>query len=260
MLIYTFDTSPDGLLSAIFDAFSRHERPDTLIGTGEQLPLFADNLHHVATAEDKAQRVWSGLERRLSPKALKIITLAYLSEDQSISQHLFNYFYKAFSQPETATSIEQNYADPDVLAVTNIAQRVLHERLRMMQFLRFQKAADGTYLGVISPDHNVLPLITDHFRDRFGDQPWLIYDARRHYGYYYDRQQLTHVTFADGQTLPFDLATGKLNDDTLSADDKLFQELWRTYFKAICIRERINPKKQLCDMPRRYWRYMTEKQ
>ena len=56
-----------------------------------------------------------------------------------------------------------------------------------------------------------------------------------------------------------DLENGKLNDDVLSENDQLFQDLWRTYFKAICIKERMNPKKQLSDMPRRYWKYMTEK-
>ena len=56
------------------------------------------------------------------------------------------------------------------------------------------------------------------------------------------------------------LADGKLNEEVMSSDDRLFQDLWRTYFKAICIRERINPRKQLSDMPRRYWKYLTEKQ
>ena len=109
---------------------------------------------------------------------------------------------------------------------------------------------------MVSPDHNVLPLVIDHFRD----QPWLIYDAHRRYGYYHDTQTVVRVTFEDGAALPFDLTTGKLDDSLLSDNDQLFQDLWRTYFKAICIRERINPRKQLNDMPRRYWRYMTEKQ
>ena len=68
------------------------------------------------------------------------------------------------------------------------------------------------------------------------------------------------ITFENADALPFDLQTGKLSDELLSENDQLFQELWRTYFKAICIRERLNPKKQLNDMPRRYWRYLTEKQ
>ena len=59
--------------------------------------------------------------------------------------------------------------------------------------------------------------------------------------------------------MPFDLTNGKLEADVLSSDDALFQQLWRTYFKAICIKERMNPRKQLSDMPRRYWKYMTEK-
>ena len=157
--------------------------------------------------------------------------------------------------------VVRNFADPDVLTVTQIARRVAHEAHRMMQFVRFQKAKDGTYLAVISPDHNVLPLIVDHFHDRFNDQPWLIYDARRHYGYHYDGESPPiHITFENETSVPFSLADGKLSDDILSSDDHLLQDLWRTYFKAICIRERLNPRKQLNDMPRRYWKYMTEKQ
>jgi probable DNA metabolism protein len=151
-----------------------------------------------------------------------------------------------------------------VLAVRNIAKKVAHEQLRMKQFIRFQKAKDGTYLGVVAPDHNVLPIVVDHFQDRFRDQPWLIYDARRHYGYYYAGEKseadVTRITFADEQAVPFSLTNGQLDDDILSSDDRLLQDLWRTYFKAICIKERLNPRKQLNDMPRRYWKYMTEKQ
>jgi probable DNA metabolism protein len=68
------------------------------------------------------------------------------------------------------------------------------------------------------------------------------------------------ITFEDEAAVPFSLENGKLNEDVLSSDDQLLQDLWRTYFKAICIKERMNPRKQLQDMPRRYWKYMTEKQ
>ena len=168
---------------------------------------------------------------------------------------MFHYIYKVFKGTN-----ERNFSDPDVLYVTNTARRVAHEQLRMKQFMRFQKAKDGTYLGVVSPDNDVLPLVIGHFQDRFNDQPFLIFDARRKYGYYYDKTAVTRVTFEDETTIPFSLDDGKLNDDLLSENDQLFQDLWRTYFKAICIRERMNPRKQLNDMPRRYWKYMTEKQ
>ena len=262
MLVYTFDNTLDGLLTAVFDSFFLHQQPEVLLAEGEQLPLFADQPHQVMTDSEKAARVWKGLEKKLSANGLKMITLSWLSEERALNQPLFNFICKVF-RPQASQcrdSLENNASDPDVLAVRNTCRRVLHEQLRMKQFIRFQKAKDGTYLGVVAPDHNVLPLIIDHFQDRFNDQPWLIYDAKRHYGYYYDgAADPIRITFEDETTVPFDLTSGKLESEVLSADDELFQQLWRTYFKAICIRERINPKKQLSDMPRRYWKYMTEK-
>lgn len=260
MLVYTIDRTLDGVLSAVFDAFSLHQQPEMLVGKGEPLPLFCEEVHEVMTAEDRAQRVWAGLEKRVSKESMRLLAVSYLSELRELDLSLFNYMCKVFRQAEGARSIERNFSDPDVLAVTNIFRKVMHERLRMMQFVRFQKTKDGTYLGVVSPDHNVLPLVVEHFKDRFGTQPWLLYDAKRRYGFYYDQQEVTRITFQNGDALPFDLGTGKLSDEMLSEDDKLFQDLWRTYFKAICIKERMNPRKQLNDMPRRYWKYMTEKQ
>ena len=257
MTVYIFDGTMDGLLTAVFDAYALKEQPEELLKSGDALPLFCDRTYQVNTDEEKAQRVWTGLEKKLEREALKLISVSWLSELPELSTPLFHYIYKVFQQGD----ISRNFADPDVLTVTNIARKVLHEQLRMKQFIRFQKAKDGTYLAVVSPDHNVLPIITDHFSDRFNDQPWLIYDAHRHYGFYYDGHAAPiRITFENEFAVPFSLENGKLNEDILSSDDQLLQDLWRTYFKAICIKERMNPRKQLKDMPRRYWKYMTEKQ
>ena len=273
MTVYVFDNTLDGLLTAVFDSFFRKQQDVTLLAEGEQLPMFADEPHHVVTDSEKAERVWKGLEKHLSKDGLHMITISWFSEERTLNQPLFNFICKVFREPQKGVgrdflvqSLERNASDEDVLAVRNTCRRVLHEQLRMKQFIRFQKAKDGTYLAVVSPDHNVLPLITSHFQDRFNDQPWLIYDAHRHYGYYYSPLQspstdrgVVRVTFEDEANLPFDLSNGKMDANVLSENDTLFQDLWRTYFKAICIKERMNPKKQLSDMPRRYWKYMTEK-
>ena len=111
-----------------------------------------------------------------------------------------------------------------------------------MQFVRFQKAADGTFFAAFEPQYNALPLTVHHFKDRFADQKWIIYDMKRRYGFYYDLQEVTTISFDD------------------DSREKLFQQLWKTYFKAICIKERMNPRKHRQDMPVRYWKYLTEKQ
>ncbi len=260
MNIFIFDQTFDGLLTAVFDAFSINIFPEQFIVEGEPLPLFHDTEHTVITDEEKAQRVWKAIEKKLSKQAATCLTVCWLSEKKEIYIHLFRYICKAVT---SSLSIETNFTDTDVLAVTNMSRKVWLERLRMMQFLRFQKTKDGTYLGVIQPDYDVLPLIIPHFHDRFSDQPWLIYDARRLYGYYFDGTAACkpiRIEFAENGPLPFNLHDGKLCEELLADNDKLFQELWKTYFKAICIQERQNPKKHKKNMPVRYWKYMTEKQ
>ena len=218
MTCYSFDNTLDGLLTAVFEAFALHEQPEMLLAEGDPVPLFCDRLYAVPTDTEKAGRVWKGLEKRLPKNVVKMLAVSFLSEMHELNNPLFQYICKVFRQPEGTEGIERNFADPDILAVTNIARKVNHEQHRMKQFIRFQKAKDGTYLAVISPDHNVLPLVIDHFADRFNDQPWLIYDAKRHYGFYYDGTgEPVRITFEDESSVTFNLANGRLNDEICGA-------------------------------------------
>ena len=256
MVLFVYDKTFEGLLTAVFDAYFRKSFPDMLLSEGEALPLFYDEFFTVTTDEEKAGRVWRGLQKKLSASALSAITWCWLSELPEVGMLLFRYIRKAIDAPR---SIETNFADPDVLFVTNTYRKVRYERLRMMQFVRFQKTADGTYFAMIEPDYDVLPLIVPHFSDRFSEECWLIYDRRRRYGYYYAGHKSVRVTFEDGAEV-FRLPDGRLSEAMRDEDEMWYQEMWRTYFKAICIKERLNPRKHRKDMPVRYWKYLTEKQ
>jgi len=253
---FLYDRTFDGLLTAVFDAFVRKQLPSAIKGEDEPLPLFHDEVFTVVSDEEKAGRVWQALEKKLSKQALTMLTVSYLAEEEKLDMHLFNYICKAVKSEK---SIETFFTDEDVRYVTDAFRRVRYERLRMMQFVRFQKAKDGTYFAIIRPDYNVIPLIIPHFEDRFADQPWIIYDVRRNYGCHYNGSEVKQISFADDGRM-FDPHSGKLKADLLDKDETLFQDLWRTYFKAVCIKERLNPRKHRKDMPVRYWAYMTEKQ
>lgn len=253
--VFIYDRTWDGLLTAVFDAFFRCTFPVALLGEADTPPMFA-SVHRVTTDEEKAGRVFRALERKLSAPALRTLAVSLNSELPELDMHLFRYVCKAV---KAERSIETNFADEDVLFVTKTCRRVLSERLRMMQFVRFQKTADGTYFAMIEPDCDVLPLIVPHFSDRFPQERWLIYDRRRRYGYYYaDRLPVRVVFEADAPI--FRLPDGRLSEQMRDADEGLYQDLWRTYFKAVCIRERMNPRKHRQDLPVRYWKYLTEKQ
>ena len=254
--VYIYDKTFDGLLTAVFDAYFRKTFPDALLSEGDALPLFCDELHTVVTDEEKAGRVWRGLQKKVSSSALGCLTQSWLSELPEVGMLIFRYIRKAIDAPR---SIETNFGDPDVLQLVQIWKKVDGERVHLMQFVRFQKAADGTFFAAFEPQYNALPLTAHHFKDRFADQKWIIYDMKRRYGFYYDLQEVTTISF-DDDSRESHLITGMLDESLMDKDEKLFQQLWKTYFKAICIKERMNPRKHRQDMPVRYWKYLTEKQ
>lgn len=253
MIVFFYDKTFEGLLTAIFDAYSRKVFPDKLLAEGDIAPMFMDDSYTVVTQEEKATRVWKGLENKLSKGACNMLTYVWLSEEEGSDDLMFRYIRKAL---DNKISIETNFADSDVLQMSQLARKVSHEELCLKQFVRFQKAADDIFFAPVLPRYNALPLAIGHFKDRFSDQKWVIYDMKRKYGYYYDLNTMVEITLDNDEHL----LGGKLDEKLMAEDEKLFQELWKGYFKSMTIKERINPKLHRQHMPKRFWKYLTEKQ
>lgn len=253
MLIFRYDKTFEGLLTAMFDAYSRKTFPDKLLGEKDIEPLFAEEIYTVTTQEERSERVWSALQKKLSKYACNMITHVWLSEQEGSDELIFRFIRKVF---DTKQSIETNFADADVLEMNQLAKKVSREREHIMQFVRFQKAADDIFFAPVSTIYNALPLAVGHFVDRFADQQWIIYDTKRDYGYYYNQKNVVEIKLETDENF----LDGKLDEKLMAEDEKLFQELWKGYFKALTIKERINPKLQRQHMPKRFWKYLTEKQ
>ena len=46
MILFIYDKTLDGLLTALFDAYNRKTFPDVLLSKGDTLPLFYDDIYH----------------------------------------------------------------------------------------------------------------------------------------------------------------------------------------------------------------------
>lgn len=258
MTTYVFDGRFVGLLSCIFRAFQFRQFDVELTTDRAVQVLLFDDLIEVASDEQHAQRVWRGLQQKLSASTLQQFYYAYLSEQLVAWQHLFNFAVYAF---QSADNIERDYGHADVLAVSQWAKQVGREKHRMEAFVRFKKCQDGLFLSLIQPDFDVLPIIERHFKSRYQDQRWLIYDEKRHYGIYYDLEQL-HQVDLNAQQLDRQIATGHSQQLTieLAADELLYDQLWKDYFQSVNIVARQNIRLHIQYVPRRYWRYLNEKQ
>ncbi|MDR0748222.1 MAG: TIGR03915 family putative DNA repair protein [Tannerellaceae bacterium] len=252
MIVFRYDKTFDGLLTAVFEAYSRKAFPEKLLSETEPLPLFAGQEHRVSTDTGKSGRVWKALNKKVPKEVCSMLMHVWLSELEGSDELLFRYIRKTFDAP---CSIAGDFTDDDITEVAKIAKKVSRERLRLIQFVRFQKAADDIFFAPVSPVYNALPLTLPHFTDRFASQKWLIYDIKRRYGYYYDLKTAAEVTLDDDRRL----LSGRLNEELMAQDEKLFQDLWKSYFRALTIKERINPRLQRQHMPRRFWKFLPEK-
>ena len=61
MILFRYDKTFEGLLTAVFDAYNRNTFPEKLLRFDDIEPLFVTETYTVLTQEDKSARVWKGL-------------------------------------------------------------------------------------------------------------------------------------------------------------------------------------------------------
>ncbi|MET0241916.1 MAG: TIGR03915 family putative DNA repair protein [Flavitalea sp.] len=251
MTTLVYDGSFSGWLTAVFEIYEHRFRDASI----QPRHSYQDELLHqrqdVITDEKKSGRVLKGLSERVSRAGLKKLYQAFLSEEKNIENVLLQFVQYTFSSKVT---VEYDYGNASVLKVQQMAKTVHREKHRMEAFVRFQLTKDNLFYSIVQPDFNVLPLIRTHFKDRYADQRWLIYDARRRYGIYYDLHEVTEITIDFSESLNTD--GGSVYDE----NEEMYQQLWQQYFSSVNIKSRKNTKLHIQHMPKRYWKYLTEKQ
>jgi probable DNA metabolism protein len=249
-MIFTYDHSYEGLLSAIFEICWRRAEPLAILPEGEAQDSLFETPIHVETRQDYVERLQNGLHARCGKDGNRLLFRCFLSEKKGVEMLIY-YFVKTAMQH--STSILKNYRDEKILELHQIDKQIGREVHRMHAFVRFQETKDGLFAALIQPDFNVLPLIGQHFEQRYPAFDWLIFDAKRKYGLYWNGEQSSYVTFSGKQhdNLGAALLTGAETD---------YQQLWQTYFRSVDIPERRNLKLHLQHVPRRYWKYLVEKQ
>jgi probable DNA metabolism protein len=249
-----YDGSFDGFLCGIFERYERKIDTFSIVRPIYHQPELTSSSIQIQTDLAKSRRVWAGLKCRLSATKRNEFYKSFLSELPEIESLLSRFVQLVFSSKH---SIEEDLGDPSVLGVSKIAHQVHREKHRMEAFIRFQRTRDDLYFALIDPDFNVLPLIVSHFKDRYADQNWLIYDKKRKYGINYDcsTRQATEVQVQ----LDREASHEFLPESICHEDEVEYQKLWKEYFYSVNIGSRKNTKLHVRHVPTRYWRYLTEK-
>jgi len=239
-----YDGSFDGFLTAVFAVYE--ERLEVVSITPEayfQAGFFAEGIN-VITDVKKAARVWKGLSKFKNFR--HDVYWSFLSEIEGNELVLLKTI-----QYVLATSRVTDYGHTQLLRTAQVRKMVGREKHRMEAFIRFQLTKDSIYFAHVEPDFNVLPLIATHFKNRYADQQWIIYDIKRSYGLYYDLFKVT--------PMQMDFAENASDKTIFTETEADYSSLWQNYFKSTTIKSRINLKLHIRHVPRRYWKYLNEK-
>ena len=260
--IVLYEPSFEGWLSAVFYVYSNHLQDDTslqLIAQDCYVPSLLAHTISVETNANHAERVLTKLNQLLGRSGMRNLLWGFLSEKDNIGSTLFQVVKYAINYP--SRHIMDDLGNLNVLELVQTVKSVGREKHRMEAFVRFEHTVEDIYFARVEPDFNVLPLIGEHFRQRYQDQHWAIYDLARGYGIYYDKSQSTPKRPAALQTITeLDEAVLRNPASIHSEDEQRYQRFWQGYFTNVNIKERKNPRLHKQYLPQRYWKYLSEKQ
>lgn len=244
MKIYVYDGSFDGLLTAVFYAYKEKESIKILKESDYELHLL-DEMVSITTEMDKSDRVYKSLSAKLSFDTLSNVYHVYLSDLTDAETLIFDYIKLCFKYSDTINLAKNN----DIIRTIDKYQRKVYGEAHLFKgLIRFKEITPLVFYAQIEPNHNILPLIMDHFKCRFSDQHFIIHDLKREYAIVYDLKEayLHDLSIAEGEKF---LSFTK---------EDAFESLFKSFYESITIKERQNEKQRRSYMPKRYWKHLVE--
>jgi len=243
---YVYDGTFDGLLCCLY-AHVYEEEAENIIAEKHADQYGLSKRKFIESEREKAERVASAIERKISPYCLKRCYKAYLAQIDNSEMDILRYVFFGF---KTGSQVDSLHGNPLVRRMDEINIKVSRETERLRGLLRFQVVRDENgnevLYAAIGPDADLIQLLMPHFLNRYRKEPFIIHDVRRE-----------KAGFAsDGRWVMRPLSRDFAPEYAQS--EQAYQALWRQYFRSAAIKQRINPRCQKNFMPKRYWQYLVE--
>lgn len=248
-LVLRCEDSLEGIFTAIYDAFvykNRMQKPYTdniSIAPGDGcMRLFAREIT-IKNDDRKVERTVYSIQTRLGYSVYDTLLRALCHFDEERATTVLGYLVRAFAKGH---DISDYLSDPYVMRVMELSRKVENERQKFYGFLRFRDV--GTVLvAQVEPKCNLVPLMMGHFSDRFPNENFIIYDAKR-------------KTAAVHEAFHACVLVAGVELDLHQYGEDAFECLWKQYVSAMEISQRHNERCQNTMMPRWYRKYMFETQ
>lgn len=240
-LMYRYDGSFDGLLCCVFESYDKKEIPmDILLPGIPQTMLFP--VKEIKTDSQKSSRVLTSIPKKMGIDALDFVRRAFLTCFTQKELYILLFLRMGYRYGPSVMSM---LANDVVNTLFKVVKHLDNESHLLKGFLRFS-IFNNVLVAEIEPKNYVLPLLTQHFCERYPQEHFLIYDKTHGMALVYQPYRSTVIPIEE-------LELPEPNEQEQS-----YRNLWQLFYDTIEVQGRHNPKCRMGHMPKRYWKYMTE--
>lgn len=240
-VIYRYDGTLEGLMCCVFESYTRKEIPLDII-SGEELEINLLPIKTITTSLPDAYRVIKAIKTKIGPSAFDLIERSLLTELKKKEITILLFIRLGFCHGDKTL----NMLDHEIVNTLLKADRHLRNESHLLTgFIRFS-IINNILVSQIEPKNFVLPVIQDHFCQRFAEEKFFIYDKTHKSALLYEPYHsmiMTDVEYCEPDP-----------DD----QESTYRLLWKQFYDSIEIKSRHNPKCRMSHMPKRYWNCMTE--
>lgn len=240
-VIYYYDGSFEGLLCCVFESYEKREIPSDILVADTPQTTFLP-VKEIYTDLEKADRVLISIPKKISEEALDFIKHAFLTCLPQKEKEILLFLRLGYRVGPQVTNM---LADDVVDTLTKAVKHLNNETHLLTGFIRFSDF-QGALVAEIEPKNFVLPLLSQHFCERYPEERFLIYDKAHGMALIY---QPYH---------PEIMAIEHLELPEPDEKELFFRDLWKLFYNTIEVEGRHNPKCRMSHMPKRYWKNMTE--
>lgn len=249
--IFLCEDSVDGIFTGVYDAW------DSRLGHGNVKLKLKEDVNYelfacyreVETDSEKAEKVANTLRKKLGSEDYYHIYQAALSRHAEKAECIYRTIVAGLAGGRRG-AVMQNLQNPDICRVFELSRTTGNEAHRYYQFLRFRELEGGVLFSEIKPENDILPLIGEHFSERFPGEHFLVYDRTHH-------TFLVHEAYKQ-----WVLVMGEeLNREWIgkvSENEAQFAALWKGFCRSIAIMERKNLRLQQQFLPLKFRAFITE--
>ena len=240
-VIYYYDGSFEGLLCCVFESYEKKEIPEDIAVADTPQTTFLP-VKEIVTDPEKAGRVLASIPKKMGYEALDFIRHAFLTCLPHKEREILLFLRLGF---RVGPSVVNMLADDTVDTLFKAVKHLNNESHLLKGFIRFS-IFQGALVTEIEPKNFVLPLLNQHFCERYPEEKFLIYDKAHGMALIYQPYHSEIIAIED------------LELPEPDEEELFFRDLWRLFYNTIEVEGRHNPKCRMSHMPKRYWKYMTE--